>query len=286
MIERARFGATGHESSRTIFGAAALGSVSKHDADRTLELLLQHGVNHIDVAASYGDAELRIASWLQRHEGEFFVATKTGERTYRGAREEIRRSLDRLGVDHVDSIQLHNLVDVIEWETALGADGALEAAIEAREEGLVRFIGVTGHGLSIPEMHRRSLERFAVRLRPVPVQLPPDAGPALRGDVRGARRASARSATSRCRRSRASRRGAGTAAPRPPPRGTSRCASSRTSTSRRTGSSDGPTRSCSPPATSSCFRACSTPRSASSGDPSDEEMAELTRRRDLAPLFV
>ena len=160
MIERARFGATGHESSRTIFGAAALGSVSKHDADRTLELLLEHGVNHIDVAADYGDAELRIATWLRRHEGEFFVATKTGKRTYREAREEIRRSLDRLGVDRVDSIQLHNLVDVIEWETALGADGALEAAIEAREEGLVRFIGVTGHGLSVPEMHRRSLERF------------------------------------------------------------------------------------------------------------------------------
>src|SRR3954469_1082981 len=161
MIERAPFGATGHESSRTIFGAAALGAVSKRDADRTLELLLEHGINHIDVAASYGDAELRIASWLQRHEGEFFVATKTGERTYRGAREEIRRSLDRLGVDRVDSIQLHNLVDVIEWETALGADGALEAAIEAREEGLVRLISVTGHGLSVPEMHRRSLERFA-----------------------------------------------------------------------------------------------------------------------------
>ena len=160
MIERAPFGATGHESSRAIFGAAALGNVSKHNADKTLELLLHHGINHIDVAAKYGDAELRIASWLRRHEGEFFVATKTGERTYRAAREEIRRSLDRLGVDHVDSIQLHNLVDVIDWETALGADGALEAAIEAREEGLVRFIGVTGHGLSIPEMHRRSLERF------------------------------------------------------------------------------------------------------------------------------
>jgi len=160
MIERAPFGATGHESSRAIFGAASLGSVSKRDADRALELLLEHGVNHIDVAASYGDAELRIASWLQRHEGEFFVATKTGERSYAAAREEIRRSLDRLGVERIDSIQLHNLVDVIDWETALGADGALEAAIEAREEGLVRFIGVTGHGLSIPEMHRRSLERF------------------------------------------------------------------------------------------------------------------------------
>jgi aryl-alcohol dehydrogenase-like predicted oxidoreductase len=160
MIERAPFGATGHESSRAIFGAAALASVSKRDADRALELLLRHGVNHIDVAAAYGDAELRIATWLRRHPDEFFVASKTGERTYRGAREEIRRSLDRLGLDQLDSIQLHNLVDVIEWETALGAGGALEAAIEAREEGLVRFIGVTGHGLSVPEMHRRGLERF------------------------------------------------------------------------------------------------------------------------------
>jgi aryl-alcohol dehydrogenase-like predicted oxidoreductase len=160
MIERAPFGATGHDSSRLIFGAAALGAVSKADADRALEVLLEHGINHIDVAASYGNAELRIASWLRRFPGSFFVATKTGERSYRAAREEIRRSLDRLGVDQVDMIQLHNLVDVIDWETALAADGALEAALEAREEGLVRFIGVTGHGLSVPEMHRRSLERF------------------------------------------------------------------------------------------------------------------------------
>jgi aryl-alcohol dehydrogenase-like predicted oxidoreductase len=161
VIEQAPFGATGHDSSRVIFGAAALASVSKADADRALDLLLEHGINHIDVAAGYGDAELRIATWLQRNPGTFFVATKTGERTYRGAREEIRRSLDRLGVDRIDSIQLHNLVDVIEWDTALSADGALEAAIEAREEGLVRFIGVTGHGLSVPEVHRRSLDRFA-----------------------------------------------------------------------------------------------------------------------------
>jgi aryl-alcohol dehydrogenase-like predicted oxidoreductase len=160
MIERAPFGATGHDSSRLIFGAAALGAVSKADADRALEVLLEHGINHIDVAASYGNAELRIASWLRRFPGSFFVATKTGERSYRAAREEIRRSLDRLGVDQVDMIQLHNLVDVIDWETALAADGALEAALEAREAGLVRFIGVTGHGLSVPEMHRRSLERF------------------------------------------------------------------------------------------------------------------------------
>ena len=161
MIERAPFGATGHESSRVIFGAAALGHVSKADADRTLELLLEHGINHIDVAAGYGDAELRIATWLKQHPDTFFVATKTGERTYAAAREQIRRSLDRLGVDRIDSIQLHNLVDVIEWETALREDGALEACIEARDEGLVRFIGVTGHNLSIARMHARSLERFA-----------------------------------------------------------------------------------------------------------------------------
>ena len=160
MIGRAPFGATGHESTRVVFGAAALGRVSQEDADQALDLLLEHGINHIDVAASYGDAELRLAPFLRRNPGTFFLATKTGERTYRGARDEIRRSLDRLGVDRVDSIQLHNLVDVIEWETALGAGGALEAAIEARDEGLVRFIGVTGHGLSVPEMHRRSLERF------------------------------------------------------------------------------------------------------------------------------
>jgi aryl-alcohol dehydrogenase-like predicted oxidoreductase len=160
MIGRAPFGATGHESSRVVFGAAALARVSRSDADRALDLLLARGINHIDVAASYGDAELRVAPWLQRSPGTFFLATKTGERSYRGAREEIHRSLERLGVDRIDSLQLHNLVDVIEWETALGAGGALEAAVEAREAGLVRFIGVTGHGLSAPEMHRRSLERF------------------------------------------------------------------------------------------------------------------------------
>jgi aryl-alcohol dehydrogenase-like predicted oxidoreductase len=161
VIAKVPFGATGHSSSRVIFGGAALADVSKGDADRTLDTLLAHGINHIDVAAGYGDAELRVAPWLRRQPGTFFVATKTGERTYRGAREQIHRSLERLGVDQIDLIQLHNLVDVIEWETALRDGGALEAAVEAREEGLVRFIGVTGHGLSVPEMHRRSLERFA-----------------------------------------------------------------------------------------------------------------------------
>jgi aryl-alcohol dehydrogenase-like predicted oxidoreductase len=160
VIAKAPFGSTGHESTRTIFGAAALGSLSQAEADPTLELLLEHDVNHIDTAAGYGDSELRLAPWLSQHRDRFFLATKTGQRGRAGAREEIRRSLDRLGVDRVDLLQLHNLVDVIEWETALREGGALEAAVEARDEGLVRFIGVTGHGLTVARMHRRSLERF------------------------------------------------------------------------------------------------------------------------------
>ena len=184
MIDRAPFGATGHESSRVIFGAAALGDVSKADADRTLEVILEHGINHIDVAASYGDAELRIANWL-KGDHEFFLATKTGEREYAAAREQIRRSLDRLGVDHVDSIQLHNLCDVIEWDIALSPGGALEACLEARDEGLVRFIGVTGHGLSIPKMHQRSLGRFDFDSVLCPYNWVADAGPALRRDLHG-----------------------------------------------------------------------------------------------------
>ena len=161
MIAKTPFGSTGHESTRTIFGAAALATLNQAEADPTLELLLEHGVNHIDTAASYGDSELRLAPWLTEHRDRFFLATKTGERDRAGAREEIHRSLERLGVDHVDLLQLHNLVDVIEWETALREGGALEAAVEARDEGLVRFIGVTGHGLTVAKMHLRSLERFA-----------------------------------------------------------------------------------------------------------------------------
>ena len=161
MIPAAPFGSTGHVSTRTIFGAAALGSLSQAEADPTLDVLVEYGINHIDVAASYGDAELRLAPWLAGvGRARFFLATKTGRRDRAGAREEIRRSLDRMGVDSVDLIQLHNLVDAGEWEEALREGGALEALVEARDEGLARFIGVTGHGLAVARMHRRSLERF------------------------------------------------------------------------------------------------------------------------------
>jgi len=160
-IAKTAFGRTGHESTRTLFGAAALGSVDQATADRTLEVLEKHGVNHIDVAASYGDAELRIAPWLKRDPKRFFVATKTGQRRAKEARDELQRSLDRMGIDHVDLWQLHNLADPIEWDIALSPRGVIEAAVRAREEGLVRFIGVTGHGAQIAANHRRSLERFA-----------------------------------------------------------------------------------------------------------------------------
>ena len=160
MIAQSPFGSTGHSSSRTLLGAAAFSQVTQAEADATIEMALSHGVNHFDTAASYGDSEVRLGSWIRRHGRPFFLATKTGDRTRVGARAELERSLDRLGVDKVDLLQLHNLVDPQEWETALGPGGALEAAIAAREEGLVRFIGVTGHGLTVARMHRQALDRF------------------------------------------------------------------------------------------------------------------------------
>jgi len=160
MTDHAPFGRTGHESSRVIFGAAALGSMRQERADEVLATLLEFGVNHIDTAASYGDSELRIAPWMTLHRGRFFLATKTGERSGDGARASLERSLTRLGVNSVDLIQLHNLVEPDEWEEAHGPGGAVEALSRARDEGLVRFIGVTGHGLRIAGMHLRSLERF------------------------------------------------------------------------------------------------------------------------------
>jgi len=157
MIEVKAFGSTGHSSSVAIFGAAALASMSQSRADATLELIAHRNVNHIDTAASYGDSELRLAPFLEDHRDEFFLATKTGARTGSGARAGLDQSLRRLGVDQVDMIQLHNLVEEDEWITAFSAGGAVEALFKARDEGLCRFVGVTGHGLRIPAMHLRSL---------------------------------------------------------------------------------------------------------------------------------
>jgi len=168
MIDTMQFGSTDHHSTRAIFGAAALGAMSQTRADSTLDTVLRRGVNHIDTAASYGESELRLAPFLQDHRSEFFLATKTGDRTGSDARASLERSLDRLGVNQVDMIQLHNLVEEDEWRTAFSPDGAVEALFKARDEGLCRFVGVTGHGLRIPAMHLRSLAEapFAAVLAP------------------------------------------------------------------------------------------------------------------------
>ena len=160
MIEKIPFGRTGHNSTRTLFGAAAFWGTPQAEANKTLDLLLEYGVNHIDTAASYGDAELRLGPWLKHHRDEFFLATKTEKRTYQEAKEELHRSLDLLKTDHVDLWQMHILVEPDEWETAMGPGGALEAFIEAREQGLTRFLGVTGHGVTVAQMHLKSLARF------------------------------------------------------------------------------------------------------------------------------
>ena len=159
-IERMPFGTTGHNSSRAIFGAAALGAMKQDRADRTLELIQQWGLNHIDVAASYGDAELRLAPWLKHYRDSVFLASKTGHRTYEKAKKQIHASLERMQVDQIDLIQMHNLTQADQWETAMGTGGAMEALLEAKEQGLVRFLGVTGHGTYAPAMHLQSLEAY------------------------------------------------------------------------------------------------------------------------------
>ena len=160
MIARHLFGRTRHASSQIIFGAYALRSATRAEAERTLEILLEHGVNHIDTGRTYGNAEGLMGSWMKKHRDDFFIATKSRRRTYEGAWKDIRRSLERLRVDHIDLWQLHGLTNQTGWEKAMGSGGALEALIEARQKGLVLYLGVTGHGNRAAAMHLQSLERF------------------------------------------------------------------------------------------------------------------------------
>ena len=160
MIIKQLFGNTGHLSTRTIFGAAALSDVTQVEADQTLDVLLKHKINHIDTAAGYGESELRIGPWMKKHRNKFFLATKVFRRSYKDARDQIDLSLNRLQVTKIDLLQIHNLTDPRSWEKVMGPDGALKAIVEAREQGLIRYIGVTGHGYTAAAMHTRSLERF------------------------------------------------------------------------------------------------------------------------------
>jgi aryl-alcohol dehydrogenase-like predicted oxidoreductase len=183
MLPLAPFGRTGHQSTRLIFGAAALGAMSQERADTTLASIAGWGINHIDTAASYGASEDRLRSWLAAHRDEVFLATKTGERTGAAARAELERSLVRMDVDSVDLIQLHNLVDPDGWDTAFAPGGAVDALARARDEGLVRNIGVTGHGVPIAGMHLRSLERFDFASVLLPINFVMMDDPVYRRDV-------------------------------------------------------------------------------------------------------
>jgi len=159
-IETRPFGSTGHMSTRTIFGSFCLFKTSRAKSDGVLELLLNYGVNHIDTAPSYGDAELNIGPWMKHHRKDFFLATKIDKRTYSDAREQFHQSLERLQVDSVDLLQLHNLTDIVGQETVMAPGGASEFLLEAKESGLTRFVGITGHGILAPQMHQRSLALF------------------------------------------------------------------------------------------------------------------------------
>ena len=228
------FGSTGHLSTRCIFGGTALSRASQEEADRTLEVLLQYGINHIDTAAGYGDSELRIGPWMRSHRDRFFLATKTGERSADGARAQLERSLQRLQVDHVDMIQLHSLTEPDEWRQALGKGGALEALIQARDEGLARNIGITGHGVTVARSHREALERHPFDAVLLPLNYPMHQIPEYAADFDELRELCRRRgvAVQTIRRSPAA---AGPAPRAPTPPGTNRWPASATSTPPCTG---------------------------------------------------
>ena len=159
-MQTRRFGQTGHMSTVAIFGAACLGKVTQAEADATIEKVIAAGVNHIDVAPSYGEAELRLGPWMARERQHFFLGCKTTERTKEGAAAELRRSLERLRVDSFDLFQLHAVKTMEELDQVTAPGGALEAVLEARAEGLAKFIGITGHGVDAPAIYLEALRHF------------------------------------------------------------------------------------------------------------------------------
>lgn len=161
MIAKIPFGKTGHQSSRTIFGAVSLGAASQYEADQTLDLLWKYGVNHIDTAPSYGEAESRLGPWMKKYRDQFFLATKIDKETFKESKDQFYRSLDSLQVDSVDLIQFHNLTDAISRETIFEPGGSLEFVVDAKEKGLTKNIGITGHGMDTPRFHLQTLKRFA-----------------------------------------------------------------------------------------------------------------------------
>jgi predicted aldo/keto reductase-like oxidoreductase len=159
-MEKRKFGRTGHMSTIVIFGAFAVGQIPQKEADAVMELLLEHGVNHIDVAPSYDDAELRLGPWLEKCRDRFFLGCKTQLRGKQEAREELHRSLKRLRVDQLDLYQLHAVTTMEELDQCFAAGGSMEVLVEAREQGLTRYLGITSHGLQAPAVQMEALNRF------------------------------------------------------------------------------------------------------------------------------
>jgi predicted aldo/keto reductase-like oxidoreductase len=159
-MQTRRFGRTGHESTVAIFGGAGLWDATRENADRVMELIIEAGVNHIDIAPSYGKAEALVGPWMPRERERFFLGCKTTERTRQGAWDELRRSLDRLKTDRFDLYQIHAITRVEQLEEVLRPGGALDAILEAREQGLTKYIGITGHGNDSPAIFSQALKRF------------------------------------------------------------------------------------------------------------------------------
>jgi predicted aldo/keto reductase-like oxidoreductase len=159
-VEQRRLGRVGHQSSVLIYGAAALSEVDQDTADASIQLALDAGINHVDVAASYGDAELRLGPWMPAIRDRIFLATKTGLRDRDAAWAQLNHSLERLQTDHVDLIQIHAVGDLAELDLVTRSGGSLEAVARAREEGLASWVGITGHGHQAPATHLEALARF------------------------------------------------------------------------------------------------------------------------------
>jgi aryl-alcohol dehydrogenase-like predicted oxidoreductase len=181
-MEKRRLGRLGHMSSVLIYGGAALSRVDQDEADRSIAQALDAGINHFDVAANYGDAELRYGPWMAEIRDRIFLSTKTEQRSKDEARREMERSLERLRVDDVDLIQLHAINDLEQLDLATGRKGSLEAAIEARDEGLVGAIGITGHGHGAPAIHLEALHRFPFETVLTPLNYLLYADPSYRAD--------------------------------------------------------------------------------------------------------
>ena len=286
MIERAEFGRTGHLSSRVIFGGAALSTASQEEADPLLDVLLEFGVNHWDTAAGYGVAEDRMKPWLATHRDDVFLATKTGDWEGDAARASLERSLERMGVDHVDLIQLHNLVEEDDWQTAHGPGGALEALVQARDEGLTRFIGVTGHGVRIAAMHARSLERFDYDSVLLPYNFVQLEDAQYRADVEhllgvcAERRVAVQAIKAVAR-----RRWADEATEAAAARGTSRCRPATPSSAPCASSSTASSCSCWRAATRRLLRAILTAASTPAEPPTADQLRADVAAADMQPLF-